>query len=609
MEFVTIDFETAYSKDYSLSKLQTDEYILDPRFEIIMCGIRHEGGRGEVVSDRDPLAFAAKLRAAVDWENTIVCAHHAHFDGFILTQKLGIKPKLWLDTLSMGRTLYPWLRSHSLAKLSQELAIGAKGTAIYNMEGKWLKDFSDRDFQKYAEYCMHDVHLTHVLAQMFTQRLPMTELLYIDMTVRMFTEPHFVGDVGALTRYLRSEQQRKAQLLANCPVPKDVLMSNQKLAEALESRGVQVPMKTSPRTGKRTFAFAKSDKAFTALQDDTDEFVSAVVSARLGIKSTIAETRTERMIEAAKRGKLPVYLSHWGAKTTGRLSGGNKMNWQNLPKRGGGKEIRKAIKAPPGYCVVVGDSSNIELRVAMTAAGDTKVVEQFRRGDDLYCDFATDIYGRVITEEDEHERLVGKIAMLSLQYGSGAETFREMLRTMTGIIISMNEAFDIVDKYRYKYRRVSDTWGRLQQEILPAIHNRDEFLALDANGWVVTLGEGFAIPGLPGVVYKDLRNDGDGWKYRSGTDANVRLYGGKVFENFCQHVARHIVLWQTARIHRRYPVALSVHDEAVCVVPEKDAEDCKAFMEESLVLAPKWCRKHIPLACKVEIAQSYGDAK
>lgn len=609
MEFAVIDFETYFSKEYSLSKMQTDAYILDDRFEVIMCGIRHTDGRREVVFDRDPLAFAAKMHAAMDWANTPVCCHHAHFDGFIMTQKLGIKPKLWLDTLSMGRTLYPWLTSHSLRNLAKELKLGAKGDAVYNMEGKRLEDFSKTDLRAYAKYCMQDVDLTYGLAVTMLEQLPMSELVYIDMTIRMFTEPHFVGDVDALQQYLARERLRKAKILQECGVSKDVLMSNQKLAAKLEELGVDVPMKMSPRTGKQTYAFAKSDKAFTALQDDPDARVSALVSARLGVKSTIAETRAERMIEAAQRGKMPVYLSHWGAKTTGRLSGGNKVNWQNLPKRGNGKEIRYAIKAPPGYSVVVGDSSNIELRVAMTAAGDDRVVKQFRNDEDLYCDFATDIYGRTITKEDEYERLVGKIAMLSLQYGSGPETFREMLRTMTGIILPAGEAADIVDKYRSKYHKVHEIWGRLQREILPAINNKQEFRALDANGWVVTLGEGFAIPGLPGVVYKDLRQDGDGWKYRSGRDANVRLYGGKVFENFCQHVARHIVLWQTARIHRRYPVALSVHDEAVCVVPEKDAEDCKAFMEESLTLAPKWCRRHIPLACEVEIAQSYGDAK
>lgn len=608
MDFVTVDFETAYDKEYSLSKMQTDEYVLDDRFQVIMCGIRHEDGRGEVVFDRDPLALAVKMQAAVDWKNTVVCCHHAHFDGFIMTQRLGIKPKMWLDTLSMGRTLYPWLPSHSLNALAKELGLGRKGDAVHNVQGMWLRHFAGNLFREYADYCMNDVMLTYKMAKLMLERLPVSELLYIDMTVRMFTEPKFIGDVGKLKEYLRSERARKADLLEQVAIEKTNLMSNNRFAELLMAEGVDPPTKESPRTGKTTWAFAKSDKEFTALQDHDNPRVAALVTARLGVKSTIAETRTERMIEAAERGPMPVYLSHWGAKTTGRLSGGNKMNWQNLPKRGGAKEIRKAILAPPGHCVVVGDSSNIELRVAMTAAGEDRVVQQFRNDEDLYCDFATDIYGRTITKADEHERLVGKIAMLSLQYGSGPETFMEMLRTMTGILLPLGEAAKIVTRYREKYDKVHAMWGKLQREILPAILNEDWFRALDANGWVVTLNEGFAIPGLPGVVYKGLHHDGENWQYTSGR-GKIKLYGGKVFENFCQHVARHIVLWQTARVHQRYPVALSVHDEVVCVVPEKDAEDCKAFMEESLTLAPKWCRKHIPLACEVEIANSYGDAK
>ena len=40
MDMVTIDFETYYSKDYSLSKMTTEAYIRDERFEVIGVAVK-----------------------------------------------------------------------------------------------------------------------------------------------------------------------------------------------------------------------------------------------------------------------------------------------------------------------------------------------------------------------------------------------------------------------------------------------------------------------------------------------------------------------------------------------------------------------------------------
>ena len=85
------------------------------------------------------------------------------------------------------------------------------------------------------------------------------------MTLRMFTEPFIELDIGLLEQHLEDIKERKDQLLENCGVSKQDLMSNPKFAAVLESLGVVPPMKKSLRTGKDTFAFAKSDEEFKAL--------------------------------------------------------------------------------------------------------------------------------------------------------------------------------------------------------------------------------------------------------------------------------------------------------------------------------------------------------
>jgi DNA polymerase len=363
---------------------------------------------------------------------------------------------------------------------------------------------------------------------------------------------------------------------------------------------------------KETYAFAKSDKAFTDLLDHEDSDVQNLVAARLGVKTTIAETRAMRFVETAKRGPLPVYLNFWGAKTTGRYSGGNSINWQNIPARGPSAGLRNALMAPPGHTVLVGDSSNIELRTVMALAGQDDVLEKLRNGVDLYCDFASKLFGRTITKADKAERFLGKTAMLGLQYGAGAKRFCEMVRIAArsdpGVSpIDENRAHAIVDLYRSVHYKVVELWRRCNDVILPDIANDCSMINVDVNGWFVTQWDGFGRPGEPGIMYHDLQHDGNNWTYQMGRQ-RVGLHGAKVVENLSQHAAMLIVMWQTARINARYPVKLSVHDEAVCVVRNEELVEARAYMEECLAMTPKWCRS-IPVACETGVGPSYGDAK
>lgn len=614
MQTITIDWETYYDQDYSLSKMQTDEYILDDRYETIMVSV--------IVDDGEPITYFNKsedkvkewLHANFDWGNSAVRCHNTLFDGFLMTNRFDIKPKMWKDTLAQARMLHPYLPSHGLAAMAKYYGLADKGTAVHNAKGMRKKHFSRETFQDYIAYCEHDTRLCQIIGDIMDDLTPKLEAVLIDMTIRMFTEPVLVGNPEVMYQLYEDEVTRKQELLDEAAVDKSVIMSNEKFADRLREYGVLPPMKESARTGKMTYAFAKTDKAFKELADHPDGRVSALVAARLGTKTTIAETRALRFYEMAKRGPLPVYLNFWGAKTTGRYSGGNKVNWQNLPARGPSAGLRKELKAPEGRIVLVGDSSNIELRTVMALAGQHDVVDKLRQGVDMYCDFASRLFGREITKADKAERFLGKTAMLGLQYGAGAARFQEMVRIAAAYTpgvepITMDRAQEVVSLYRDVHYKVVELWQHCQNVVLPAIANDDAMVPVDVNGWFITQWNGFGRPGEPGVVYKDLKYSDGEWTYVMGRNKNVRIYGPKVVENLCQHAAMKIVMWQTARIHQREPVKLSVHDEAVCVPLIENLETSKAWMEDCLRLTPKWCRGAIPVDCEVEVGPSYGDAK
>lgn len=315
MKLIVIDFESYYSREYSLSKLSTDAYILDPRFETIGVGVRVAGSEPVWVTEN-----IEEYLHSLDLPNNAVLCWHTQFDGFILTQRYGITAGLWLDGLSMARAMLPHLRSHSLANVAKYLGVGEKGTEVLNALGKRRADFTPTELAAYGEYCKTDVQLTRAITGIFHKwGFPKHEYEVIDMVIRMFVEPTLYGDAQLFDKLYHGEVARKELALERAAVSRETIMSNDKFADALRNLFVDPPTKISPRTGKVAYAFAKTDKAFTALLDHDNADVQALVAARLGVKTTISETRAARLRDSSNRGALPIYLNYSGAKVSHRL--------------------------------------------------------------------------------------------------------------------------------------------------------------------------------------------------------------------------------------------------------------------------------------------------
>ena len=406
MKILALDFESYYSQEFSLTKMTNEEYVRSFEFEVVGVSVQVDDGEPEWFTG-DMIQTAVFLRK-FDWENSLALAHNAAFDASILTWIFGIKPKGWLDTLSMGRALHGTEVGGSLAVLAKHYGVGTKGTEVVMAKGLRRKDFPEEQLAEYGKYCCNDTAITYALFQKMAEGFPPSELRLIDLTIRMFSEPVLQLDEGILTVHLGEVRRKKQELLSKMLIDKDQLMSNQQLAKVLEGLGVVAPMKISPANGKQTYAFAKTDEEFKALLEHDNATVQAIVAARLGVKSTIEETRTERFIGIAKRGSMPVPLRYYAAHT-GRWGGDDKLNLQNLPRK---SPLKYSIIAPDGYVVLDSDSSQIEARTLAWLAGQNDLVEAFDKGEDVYCIMASAIYGRQITKADERERFVGKTTIL-----------------------------------------------------------------------------------------------------------------------------------------------------------------------------------------------------
>jgi len=384
VNIITLDFETFYSQTYSLSKMTTEEYVRGEEFEVIGVAVK--------VNDEETQWFSGtkdktrQFLEGFDWGNSLALAHNAMFDASILTWTFGIKPNGWLDTLSMARAIHTIEVGGSLSALATYYGLGVKGTEVLDAKGKHRLDFAPEELHRYGEYCKNDVELTYALFQELMQEFPTFELKLIDLTIKMFSEPVLELNNNILRNHLDSIKQRKAQLTEI--YPKEELMSNEKFAVLLSNFNIDPPRKISPTTGKETWAFAKTDEGFKELLEHFDENVQILAAARLGVKSTIEETRTERFIGISERGVMPIPLRYYAAHT-GRWGGDDKINMQNL---GRGSILKDAIFAPDGYQIIDCDSSQIEARTLAWLAGQEDLIEAFENGEDVYKIMASAIY-------------------------------------------------------------------------------------------------------------------------------------------------------------------------------------------------------------------------
>lgn len=616
---ITLDFETYYAKDFSLSKLTTEEYIRDKRFEVIGVAVQVDDGVPEWFSGthEETKHFLMKF----DWSKASLLCHNTMFDGAIMRWIYNLTPAMYLDTLSMARAVVGVDSGGSLASLSKRYGLGEKGEEVLQAIGKHRLDFSREELDQYGRYCVNDVALTHKLWLKLSSAFPQEELNLIDMTLRMFIFPILEVDDAMLNDRLEELKKEKFELLGTlkeslkCDTEEDVrkkLASNKKFAEVLKEFGVTPPMKVSPTTGKDTYALAKNDEGFIALTEHEKPIVQQLCAVRLGTKSTIEESRIERFIEtgARNRGRLPIPLKYYGAHT-GRWSGSDKVNFQNLPSRDKKKKtLKNAVLAPDGYVVINCDSSQIEARILVWLAGQEDVVEQFRKGEDVYSIFASSVYDRPISKADPTERFVGKTCILGLGYGTGAAKLQHTLKTQPpGAIIDEYEAKRIVNLYREKNDQVIELWKAGDQVI------RDLHYWGDSKPYwygqhkcLKVTKEGIVLPNNLMIRYPELKiSDDDSNKYvYKSRKGEVSIWGGALVENVVQALARIVVGQQMLKIRERYKVVLTVHDAAVCVVPEDEVEEAMAYIVKVMSTPPDWATG-LPVACEAKFNQSYGE--
>ncbi len=639
MKICTLDLETFWDVGHTLTKMSPIAYCMHPDTEIISCAFKFNDEETEVIfGEQNVKDYCDK----VDWSQYWVVGHNlSGFDSMILSWRLNIKPKLWGCTLAMARPIHAKDAGGSLSALVKHYRLGVKdNSALLQTKGRHLCDFSEEEIEGMRVYNKADVDQCYGLLTRLIPQTKRDEVKLIDMTIRALIEPVFDCDVELLNNTLVEEGIRKKALLVDAAKKMDVyelgmdddeaaaaalklLSSAPKFAKFLKNIGVEPPMKVSPTTGKDIPALAKTDEAFIALQEHDNPLVATVANARLDAKSTLLQTRIQSFLtatDAHPQKKVPIPLKYYGADTTGRWSGW-AYNPQNLPRINPyfpkpSDALRKSLKAPPGYKVVVADLSGIELRVnhfLWQTPSSIALFQADRENADLYKDFASKLYEVPQSEVTKEQRQVGKVAHLGLGFGAGHVTFQKVAKLMGGVDIDLEESKDIVDTWRMSYPEITMGW-RTCHNVLPTIMRGATGGAVDPWGMVYPVPEGLKTP--TGIIrYPNLRTEINEETNRKefiyGQGRNkARIYAGKIDENIVQHLARNVIADNALSVQKMTGLipALMVHDELVYVVPEDKAQETLDLVQDVMRTPPTWWPELLTWS-EGDIADTYGDAK
>jgi DNA polymerase len=625
-----LDIESYYDQAYSLKRMDPASYILDRRFEAIMMGVAFEDGRGGLIDGPDIPEALSKLEP----QRTTTVTYNALFDNSILAWRYGFVPARMVDALGMARGLLCHrLRKFGLADVADCLGVGQKTHELNEVKGLHREQIrQDRDlWRRFGTYCSNDTALLRAIYIKLHKEFPREEYEIMDSVLRTCIEPRFQCDIQLLQQHLRAVRDEKIRLCAAVGVDRDRISGNKTFLELLTATGVEIQTKPG-KNGNEIPAIAKTDKFMTELLEHENPEVQCLASARLGIKSTLEEQRTERLINIASlpwtgsTPLIPIPLKYSGAHTW-RLAGDWKINMQNLPSaRMGNPVLRRSLMAPPGHTIVVGDLAQIEARLNAWFCKETMLLDEFKNKLDPYSQLASQIFHRAVDKSTFKgvARHIGKAAILGCGYGMGAPKFYDSVLRQSRTTLSSEQFKTLselwtpqaaklaVDTYRERYHKIPRRWALLRQHL----HGAFVGDMGEAKPYPITIGYNKAErygyvrgPGGQEMRYGTPQwlENGELWYWMGGVPH--KLYGAALLENIIQFLARMVQMEIMLRLRSiGLQMIHTVHDELVFMVPTERVDDAMANVKLQMTTPPDWCAS-LPLEADVSAGQRYGDCK
>jgi DNA polymerase len=633
VELLTMDFETYWDQDYTLSKRSewpTVKYVLSDKFEATGLGAR---GRGRSIffapehiqSSIDNL----KIKFGEHLEELVVVVQNSFFDMLIFLHHYGLRPKYILDTKQLASFIEA-RASHSLRDMAEDYGLPAKGDTKQFKGLRWSK-MSFEQQEELRRYCQNDVELTETLVKRMLPMItnPELELPLMNHTTQLFLQKNLRFDFELADEIKAKMEVQADEVAKELGHTRDEISGNKSflalMKKALPPKE-QVPMKMGGgKKPKLIPAFAKDDEGMKALLDHSVDAVRKLAEARLAVKSwPLHVKRVHNMTEQAKAdgGYFRVPLKYAGAHTI-RWSGCEGVNAQNFGSKADPliNRVRNLLMAPEGMVLITGDSSAIEARGLAWIAEQLDLIKAFAGGRDVYSEFATMLLGKFVRKAEKWDpepvakvltvgRNYGKAHILGSGYGMGAKRMLAEMRKNPAFAekfargeIDIGTCKKDIRFYRQTFPMIPAFWGKVEAAFKTVTKFSDQVrtvgpLVFFAKGPVVHL----RLPSGRELRYprcKVLRKDNSiKWKYG-------KLWGGSITENIVQSMCRDLLgFWILECEKAGLPVILHVHDDLTTMVPEAEVEEKQALLEQIMLTKPAWA-EGLPLAIESHTGTRY----
>jgi DNA polymerase len=578
MTTLAIDYETDYSRDYSVAEMGVWAYVNDVRFRAHTVSMAGSDGFEWVGRPVD-----------APWEKAhtypLWISHNAAFDEAVHTAsqirqvcQAPVLPAAWDCTADMMSYLQ---HPRSLKEACRVgLGVNVDKSIREDLAGDTLFTPSDADVRAYA---LEDARLCLRLWQKFSARWPEHEREVSRHTRLMARRGVGFDHAGAVAA---GEKLRKKLKAVEAKIPwaaagKPPTSRNELLAEVARL-GLPAPTTTAEKS--------EEWQAWLDAHEKDAPWVRALNQWRK-INRTLSVV--ESMVSRSDGQRLHAPLKYYGAAVTGRWSGSDGLNMQNLNSKetAGGVDLRALLRPESGKVFVVCDLSQIEPRVLAVLAGDEAMLAGLRSGLALYEAHARATMmwgGGALKKENPRLYALAKARVLGLGYGAGPETFRRVAKIMAGLELDETDATTFVEEFRKTNPRTVELWGRMQK----AFNRTDR----DVVVFKTKAGRALRYFGVDGKQAEAVK----------GSGKRLRWWGSKLVENLVQGTARDVLAGMVLEIERAgLPVVLHVHDEVVVEVASEDAEAALETVDRIMSTAPEWM-PDLPVECEGSIMEVYG---
>lgn len=635
MQEIGIDIETYSSND--LKSCGVYKYVEAPDFTILLFAYSVDRGpvtccdfaQGETLPEnvvealRDPGVVKTAFNAAFER----VCI--SHYFGWPL-----MDPAQWRCTMvraaRMGLPLSLGQCGEVLRLADGKMKEGAALIRYFSVPNRGKRhlpaDAPDR-WEVFKKYCIRDVEVEQaILAKVRRLEIPAfdEELYTVDQRINdrgVMIDAQMVANAARFDDDYKAELLKEAQQISGMENPNSPAQIKQYIHQA---------------TGLPIQSLNKKDL------DDIEKQLKYWPKPRrvLEIRREMGKTSNKKypaMLQCVcQDGRIHGLLQFCGAARTGRWAG-RLVQIQNLPqnhlqdldyarqlvKAGDladfelnysnptqvlSELIRTAFIAKPGCTFHVCDFSAIEARVIAWIAGENWVLDVFRKGGDIYCATASQMFGVPVEKHGANAELrqKGKIAVLALGYGGGIGALENMGGSKMGL--TEREEKEIIQKWRDANPRIVKFWATVEAAAMKALKTGESTTI--HRGIEVAKRWGMLTITLPSgriVCYPRARigtEYGDSWRgdheiieYEGLNQTTkkweaIRTYGGKLTENIVQSVARDILGIVILRAEAAgLKIVFHIHDEIVVEAePGQTLEDVTAIFSQPI----DWC-KDLPL--------------